>query len=230
MTAATLGDYRLIPINQVHPASDNPRRNRGGLEELADSIKAQGILEPLIVEANGNGFRIIAGERRWAAAKLAKLTEVPCVVREMRERGRREAMLVENLQRRGLLPLEEAEAFETMVKELGYTQKEIAERIGKSQTYVSNRMALLYLPAYQQTQIQRGKLKPSNALNAGAAGPGPVDLFDADDELQAAWRAVRQDAIDSGDRTTIKLLAAFAKAFQAYKAALERRYIPAGSL
>lgn len=221
------GDYRLLPIGQVIPSRDNPRQNHGPLNELRDSIKENGILEPLLV-MNGPPFLLIAGERRWAAAKLAGLTEVPCIVRPMSQPARRVAMIVENLQRRGLEPIEEAEAYRQLV-ESGRSQREIAISVGKSQAHVSRRLLLLELPKAVQKQVAARTLpidralgyepKPAAALtDEGSSGP---DIFEADEALDRAWRELRQDTIDSGDRRSIQLLGAFAKAFKAYRTMLE---------
>jgi ParB/RepB/Spo0J family partition protein len=214
------GPYQLIPIFLIQPARDNVRRDRGQLGELTASIKRKGVLEPLLVDARGDHFRIIAGERRWAAAKLAGLTAVPCIVRKgVDDYERLEDMLVENLQRRDLQPIEEAQAFDRMQTELGYSQRDIAQAIGKSQSYVSKRLLLLTLPAKVRREVAAGKLPMNEAL--GYQSAGPVDLFAADEDLQRAWLELRQNAIDTSDRVLLQLLGRFAKAFQVYKASLE---------
>jgi ParB/RepB/Spo0J family partition protein len=167
------GLYQLIPIFLIQPARDNVRRDRGQLGELTASIKRKGVLEPLLVDARGDHFRIIAGERRWAAAKLAGLTAVPCIVRKgVDDYERLEDMLVENLQRRDLQPIEEAQAFDRMQTELGYSQRDIAQAIGKSQSYVSKRLLLLTLPAKVRREVAAGKLPMNEALGYQSAGTG----------------------------------------------------------
>ncbi|MGB6839181.1 MAG: ParB/RepB/Spo0J family partition protein [Microgenomates group bacterium] len=136
---------------EVGQLQGNPLQPRGAitpesLVDLIDSIKEHGILEPLIIAKTPAGFQIIAGERRWRAAKLAGITHVPSIIRETTPRGMLEMALVENVQRVDLNPLERASGFERLQKEFGLTTSEIAVRIGKSVAYVSNSLRLLTLP------------------------------------------------------------------------------------
>lgn len=138
-------DIWMIPLGQLHPAKDNPRADVGDVTELAASIKAVGLLEPLVVMPQSKGYLIVCGARRHAAARMAGLQEVPAIVREFTEADRVEAMLIENLQREDLSVLEEAEAYARLVK-LGLSQRRLAERVGRSQSHVSKRLALVGLP------------------------------------------------------------------------------------
>ncbi|MCX6704274.1 MAG: ParB/RepB/Spo0J family partition protein [Candidatus Woesebacteria bacterium] len=137
-----------IEVNQLQP---NPLQPRGAitpesLVDLVDSIREHGILEPLVIAKTPAGFQIIAGERRWRAAKLAGLTHVPSIIRETSPKGMLEMALVENVQRVDLNPLDRAKGFERLMNEFGLTTSEIAVRIGKSVAYVSNSLRLLSLP------------------------------------------------------------------------------------
>lgn len=141
------------PINQldINALEPNPLQARGfftpeSLEELAASIKEHGVLEPLVVAKTPAGYQIIAGERRWRAAKLAGLTKVPVVIKETTSRGMLEMALVENVQREDLNPIERAQAFQRLIEEFDLPVNEIAKRVGKSGPYVSNTIKLLSLP------------------------------------------------------------------------------------
>lgn len=200
-----------VRVGELCPASDNPRRHRGDLAELVSSIRSVGILQPLVVSPEpGPGYRIVCGERRWAAAVELGLPTVPCVVRRFTEQERQEAMLIENLQRQNLSPLEEAEAFQRLIA-LGHSQRQIAERVGKSQGYVSRRLLLLALPAATQEQVERHELPLDQAL--GYRSAPAEDVFAADEQLQQTWRALRQQVLEGGDRRLIRLMREFSTAY-----------------
>lgn len=137
-----------LEISQLQP---NPLQPRGlitseSLNELADSIKTHGVLEPLVVAHTPAGYQIIAGERRWRAAKIAGLKKVPVLVKETTPRGMLEMALVENVQREDLNPIERGQAYLRLMEEFGLSNKEIAKRVSKSPSYISNSIKLLYLP------------------------------------------------------------------------------------
>lgn len=146
---------RLVKINKIEPNSEQPRRNfeEDGLLELADSIKQFGILQPLLVQKKDNYYEIIAGERRWRAAKMAGLKEVPVIVREYTKRETVEIALIENIQRENLNPIEEAMAFKKLLTEFSLKQDEVAERVSKSRTTVTNSMRLLKLDERVQQMV-----------------------------------------------------------------------------
>ena len=144
-------DQKQITQLSIHHVQPNPLQPRGvistdSLQELADSIKEHGILEPLVVAHTPAGYQIVAGERRWRAAKLAGLEMVPVLIKETSPKGMLEMALVENVQRTDLNPLERAKAFQRLMEEFGLATSEVAGRIGKSSAYVSNTMRLLTLP------------------------------------------------------------------------------------
>lgn len=200
-----------VPVELLYPASDNPRHAKDDIDELAQSIRSVGILQPLvIVPKSSSGFSIVCGERRWRAAAKIGLRSVPCLIRAFDDRERQEAMLIENLQRQTLRPLEEAEAYRRLMK-LGYTQLKIAQRVGRSQGHVSRRLSLLSLPSNVQWQVNRRELRVDRALGYEAAPAS--DIFEADSQLQAAWSALRREVIDMGDRQLIRLLTDFARAY-----------------
>ena len=145
----------MVKITQVEPNSEQPRKDfdEDALLELADSIKQFGVLQPLLVQKKNDYYEIIAGERRWRAAKLAGLKEVPVLVREYTEQEVVEISLIENIQRENLNPIEEAIAYKRLLKEFHLKQDEIAERVSKSRTAVTNSMRLLKLNSKVQQMV-----------------------------------------------------------------------------
>ena len=143
----------LVKINQVEPNRDQPRKDfdEDSLMELADSIRQFGILQPLLVQKKKDYYEIIAGERRWRAAKLAGIKEIPIIVKEYTDQEIVEISLIENIQRENLNPIEEAAAYKRLLEEFHLKQDEVAERVSKSRTAVTNSMRLLKLsPRVQQ--------------------------------------------------------------------------------
>jgi len=137
---------RLIPIDQIDPNPDQPRQVMGDLSELIASITEKGILEPLVVRQRGERFQIIAGERRYQAAVQVGLRELPAVIRDVDEHEMLELALIENLQRKDLTPFEEAEALQGLAERCGYTHEDLARRLGKSRTSVTESLALAAMP------------------------------------------------------------------------------------
>ncbi len=168
-----------ISLEAITPAKDNPRRQVGDVAELARSIETAGLLEPLVLTPAANGFTIVCGHRRYAAAKKAGLVTVPAIVREFTERERQEAMLIENLQREDLAVLEEADAYRRLV-DLGISQRELADRIGRSQAHVSKRLALLELPAKIRKEVDSGGITLEEAQEL-------LKLKEHPNRLGAAW-------------------------------------------
>ena len=172
---ALLGDAALqsqeggslsLPISQVEPGLKQPRKRveEEALQDLADSIRTHGIIQPLTVRRLSSGYyQIIAGERRWRAAKLAGLTEVPAVIIEADDRKVMELGLIENLQREDLNPIEEANGYKVLVEEYGLTQEEVAQRVGKSRPAVANALRLLALPDPVCQLLEEGKLSAGHA-------------------------------------------------------------------
>lgn len=158
--------YFQAGIEDIHPAPDQPRKRFADaeLEELAQSIRAHGIIQPLIVRARSDGgFLLIAGERRWRAAQRAGLQQVPVVVQDISPKESFERALVENLQRSDLNPIEEAEAYARLVSEYGHTQEQIAERVGKERSTVANSLRLLKLPPSVREKVEEGTLSMGHA-------------------------------------------------------------------
>lgn len=156
---------KVVSLASVEPNPDQPRKDfdPSALQELADSIREQGVLQPLLVEAWGSGYRIVAGERRWRASQLAGLTEVPVLIRSFTDEARMEIALVENIQRSDLTPLEEARAYRNLMEAFNLTQDDVAKKVGKQRSTVANALRLLKLPAEMQEAIDRGSLTPGHA-------------------------------------------------------------------
>lgn len=154
-----------VSIKQVRPCPFQPRKDfsEESLAELADSIKEQGIIQPLIVRKNGAGFELIAGERRWRAAQIAGLLEIPIIVREADDRAVLELALIENLQRENLNPIEEALGYSQLIEQFQLKQEEAATKVGKSRTVVANALRLLKLAPEIQTLIRDGRLSVGHA-------------------------------------------------------------------
>lgn len=164
--ADTAAAVTSLPLQKVEPNPNQPRRtfDEGELESLADSIREHGILQPLAVRPMGEGFyQIIAGERRWRAARLAGLEEVPVVVLDADDRAVMELALVENLQRQDLNPMEEAEGYAALMGNFGLTQEQAASRVGKSRPAVANALRLLALPEEVRHMVEMGTLSAGHA-------------------------------------------------------------------
>ena len=162
-----------LPISQVESCSSQPRKHfdEASLAELADSIREHGIIQPLTVRKLASGYyQIIAGERRWRAARLAGLQEVPVIVMEADDRKAAELAMIENLQREDLNPIEEAAGFQSLMETYHMTQEEAASRVGKSRSAVANALRLLSLTPPVAKLVEEGKLRRSRS---GAAAPLP---------------------------------------------------------
>jgi ParB family transcriptional regulator, chromosome partitioning protein len=186
-------DFFRAAIEDLHPSPDQPRKqfDEARLDELAASIRAEGVLQPLLVRerpaAQGGGFYLIAGERRWRAAQRAGLKEVPVIVREATPGKAFEMALVENLQRDDLNPIEEAEAYRHLSDDYGCTQEQIAERVGKDRATVANALRLLKLPPSVRAMVQEGVLSMGHARAL-------LGLDDAE-QIEATARKVRAAAL-----------------------------------
>ena len=154
-----------LPVSEIEPNRDQPRKafDEEQLEELADSIRKYGVLQPLLVQKKGDSYEIIAGERRWRAAKLAGLKKVPVVIREYSPQQTMEIALIENVQRADLNPIEEALAYQRLMQEFSLKQEEIAERVSKNRTTITNSMRLLNLVPGVQQMLAEGRITSGHA-------------------------------------------------------------------
>lgn len=159
------GDIRMIDITLIDRNPHQPRRlfDDEALTQLADSIRSSGVLQPLLVVPEKDRYRIVAGERRFRAARMAKLSVVPCLVRDMTKDQQMEAALIENLQRENLNAIEEAEGIRALIEQCGYTQEKAAQQIGKSRPAVTNLLRLLSLPEEVKSAVVHGDLSAGHA-------------------------------------------------------------------
>lgn len=157
---------RMVPVEQIRPNPDQPRRQfaEERLTELAQSIEEKGIIQPLILRPVEDGmYEIVAGERRWRAAQMARLHEVPALVREYNDTEVLEIAIIENIQRADLNPVEEASGYRQLMDRFGHTQEKIAEALGKSRSHIANSLRLLSLPGEVQQMLGEGKLSAGHA-------------------------------------------------------------------
>ncbi|MEI9812781.1 MAG: ParB/RepB/Spo0J family partition protein [Acidobacteriota bacterium] len=202
---ATIASPTTLSLDSIEP---NPMQPRDAfqperLEELAASIRAHGVIQPLIVRKGGKHYQIIAGERRWRAARLAGLTEVPVVIQEIADKELLEVALIENIQREDLNPIETAIAFDRLSRELGLSQEEIGRRTGKDRTTIANLIRLLRLPQEVQNLVAGGRLSMGHA-RAVLSLHGPDEQLALANKAAAQGMSVRQVEHEaqllSGDR------------------------------
>lgn len=183
-----------LPISQVEPGLNQPRKrfDQEALADLAESIRIHGIIQPLTVRRLSTGYyQIIAGERRWRAAKLAGLTEVPAVIMEADDRKVMELGLIENLQREDLNPAEEARGYQTLMEEYGLTQEQVAQQMGKSRPAIANTLRLLALPEDIMKLLEEGQLSAGHA-RAILGAPTPAMQRQAAKKVVEGQLSVRQ--------------------------------------
>ena len=170
-----------LDLDMIEPNRKQPRKyfDETALEELAASLKAYGMIQPIVVKKSGEYYEIIAGERRWRAAKIAGLTKVPVVIKKWEEGEAFEAALVENLQREDLNPMEEAESYQRLQEEFGLSQEKIAEKVGKSRSAITNSLRLLQLDSRVRTLVVENKVTAGHARTL-------LPVTDGDDQFELA--------------------------------------------
>lgn len=178
----------VLRLSELEPNRGQPRRqfDQSALEELASSIREVGIIQPIIVRnIAGGGYQIVAGERRWRAAQMAGLQEVPVVIRELSDQDVAEYALIENLQREDLNAMELAEGYRNLIEEYGMTQEQVAARVGKSRPVIANAVRLLELPQPVQAMLRSGELTAGHAKVM-------IGMSSDEDIIQLAQNAVRR--------------------------------------
>ena len=177
----------FIKISRIEPNREQPRKDfsEEQLQELADSIRQYGVLQPLLVQKKGDLYEIIAGERRWRAAKMAGLKEIPVVVREYGKQQAMEIALIENVQRADLNPIEEAQAYQQLIQEFHLTQEEIAARVSKNRTTITNTMRLLKLDERVQKMLVEGQISNGHARTL-------LGLEDGEKQVMAAKKIIQE--------------------------------------
>ena len=158
-------DLKYIDINDIKPNSAQPRKNfdEDKLEELAESIEQHGLIQPIVLRAAGQGYEIVAGERRWRAARMIGLKELPCIIKELTDEENMLLAIIENMQREDLNPIEEAEGLKQMIDTYGLTQEQVSRGVGKSRTYITNSLRLLKLPPKLRYMTADGSLSMGHA-------------------------------------------------------------------
>lgn len=177
-----------VDIDLISPNKNQPRKNidKKALTELADSIKAHGLIQPIILRKTGKSYEIIAGERRWRACKIAGLKEIPCIIKDIDEKVSAKYALIENIQREDLNPIEEAIAYKKLMEDFGLTQEEVAKELGKSRSYIANTVRLLNLHEKIIDYISKGDLTAGH-------GKALLSIKDEDKQLHAAEEIIKND-------------------------------------
>lgn len=196
-------NLKTLKITDVEPNREQPRKNfnQEALEELSESIKEYGVIQPIVVSKEEGYYAIVAGERRWRAAKLAGLTEIPAIIRESDEQTNREISLIENIQREDLNPYEKALGIRSLMDKYGLTQEEVSKKIGKSRSSVSNTVRVLYLAPDVLELVKQGKLTEGHC-KALAGISDPKRQYDAAIRMIEKGESVRQ--AESKNRITKK--------------------------
>ena len=165
VTGTVIDGLRSIAVSDIRPNPDQPRQtfNTDALDELADSMRQRGVIQPIVVRPHGKNFQIVAGERRWRAAQRARLHQIPAVVRNLSDEETLEIAIVENVQRKDLNAIEEAEAYAKLSQDFGHSQSRLAEVVGKSRSHIANLMRLLELPDSVKTLVVDEKLTMGHA-------------------------------------------------------------------
>jgi len=193
-TEGTESSTLEIDLDRIAPNPDQPRfrLEEQGLNELAASIREHGVLQPVLVRPQGQGFQLVAGERRWAAAQRAGLLKIPAVVREIPDDRLLELALIENIQREQLNAIEEAQAYQNLLGVLNATQEQLAARLGRERSTIANAIRLLKLPAPVKLLVADGRLSPGHARALLAANLSPKETLRAAQKMvKGAW-SVRQ--------------------------------------
>lgn len=201
----TVVPFAMLPVDQIHPNESQPRRrfDQESLEELAASIREVGVLQPIAVRPREEGGHLlISGERRWRAARMAGLTQIAAVIREVDDEHLLSEALVENLQREDLSPLEEAAAYTALLEEYGMTHEQVASRVGKSRSTVTNSLRLLALPGKIQGMLDRGELRSGHARALLGLEDQKYAVHIAERAVEEGW-SVRQveDAVRQRQET-----------------------------
>lgn len=185
--AETHEGIKYIDINNIKPNANQPRKtfDEGKLEELADSIREHGLIQPLVVRKSTNGYEIVAGERRWRAARKIGIKEIPAIVRELSDEENMLLAIIENMQREDLDPIEEAEGISQMIETYGLSQEQVSKSLGKSRPYITNQMRLLKLPEEIRKMVSDGRLSSGHVRAL-------ITIDDEEKQIKLAVQAVEQ--------------------------------------
>ena len=202
--------FLLVGIEEIRPNPWQPRKKVGtaAIDQLAESIREHGIIQPLVVKPTENGYELIAGERRWRAAQKAGLHEVPVVIKDTGAHQQLELALVENIQRQNLNPLEEAEAYQQLLEEFGLSQEEIGQRVGKDRSTIANLLRILKLPLQIREKLLEGQLSLGQAkcLLSLDSTQEQLELADLVIKRQLSVRELERRIKKRGDGVVLKSL------------------------
>lgn len=190
-----------IDINDIKPNKDQPRKtfNEEKLKDLANSIKENGVIQPLIIRKAQNGYELVAGERRWRAARLAEIKKVPCIIRNFDEKQNMIVAIIENMQRENLDPIEEALGLNEMIKRFEFTQEQVSNALGKSRAYIANSLRLLKLPEKIQNMIIEGRI-------SAAHGRTIITIKDEKKQIEVCDKIIRNGlSVRAAERLTEKI-------------------------
>ncbi|MGI6751717.1 MAG: ParB/RepB/Spo0J family partition protein [Anaerovoracaceae bacterium] len=195
-----------IDVHKIKPNAEQPRKtfDREGIEELAKSIENHGLIQPIVVTKSGNGYQIVAGERRWRAAQSAKMKEIPCIIRDLTPEQNMLLALIENMQREDLNPIDEALAIERMIADFQMTQEEISRSIGKSRPYVTNAIRLLKLPEEVQNMIVAGEISGGHGRVIAGIKDGSKQLQAAKYAVEKGWSVREMEAFAGEEKKTVR--------------------------
>ena len=183
------GEIIFLDINDIKPNANQPRKefNEEKIDELARSIEIHGVIQPIMVRPFGKGYEIVAGERRWRAARRAGLKKIPAIIRELDEQQNMLIAIIENMQREDLNPIEEAMALEEMIKTYGLTQDEVSKSVGKSRPYITNALRLLKLPQEVRDMVSAGQLSGGHARAIAGLGSDADKIAAAKKAVELGW-------------------------------------------
>ena len=190
-----------IDINDIKPNKDQPRKtfNEEKLKDLANSIKENGVIQPLIIRKAQNGYELVAGERRWRAARIAEIKKVPCIIRDFDEKQNMIVAIIENMQRENLDPIEEALGLNEMIKRFEFTQEQVSNALGKSRAYIANSLRLLKLPEKIQNIIIEGRI-------SAAHGRTIITIKDEKKQIEVCDKIIRNGlSVRAAERLTEKI-------------------------
>lgn len=190
-----------IDINDIKPNKDQPRKtfNEEKLKDLANSIKENGVIQPLIIRKAQNGYELVAGERRWRAARIAEIKKVPCIIRNFDEKQNMIVAIIENMQRENLDPVEEALGLNEMIKRFEFTQEQVSNALGKSRAYIANSLRLLKLPEKIQNMIIEGRI-------SAAHGRTIITIKDEKKQIEVCDKIIRNGlSVRAAERLTEKI-------------------------
>ena len=190
-----------IDINDIKPNKDQPRKtfNEEKLKDLANSIKENGVIQPLIIRKAQNGYELVAGERRWRAARMAEIKKVPCIIRNFDEKQNMIVAIIENMQRENLDPIEEALGLNEMIKRFEFTQEQVSNALGKSRAYIANSLRLLKLPEKIQNMIIEGRI-------SAAHGRTIITIKDEKKQIEVCDKIIRNGlSVRAAERLTEKI-------------------------